>query len=174
MVLLILALVWAVALVPHYLRNRSEGRPADSIGAFRHQLSVLQRTSPEHGSQGGPYGRPDVPLRLAGTAGRPVHRASARARQVPGGGGRSGVRKRRRDILSGLLVGVGGAAVLGFVPGFGVMHGLAAVLAVLLVAYVALLVRLRDAAAERVSKVRYLPSHARPAQPTMLLRRSGS
>lgn len=173
MVLLILAVVWAVALVPHYLRNRAEGRPADSIGAFSRQLRVLERTSPDHVSQGGSYRR-DVPLRLAGTAGRPIHRPAAHVRQARVGSGRDEVRKRRRDILSGLLVGAGGAAVLGFVPGFGVMHGLAAVLTVLLVAYVTLLVRLRDAAAERKVKVRYLSSQARPAQPTMLLRRSGS
>ena len=46
MVLLILAALWAALLVPPYLRNRAENRPADSIGDFRHQLRVLQRTGP--------------------------------------------------------------------------------------------------------------------------------
>ena len=38
--------LWAALLVPPYLRNRAENRPADSIGDFRHQLRVLQRTGP--------------------------------------------------------------------------------------------------------------------------------
>jgi hypothetical protein len=45
-VLLILAAIWAVVLVPPYFRRRSESRPADSIGDFRHQLRVLQRSGP--------------------------------------------------------------------------------------------------------------------------------
>src|SRR5437588_10387809 len=45
-VLLILALVWAAVLVPPWLRNRADARPADSITAFRHRLNVLERTGP--------------------------------------------------------------------------------------------------------------------------------
>src|SRR5205085_2879709 len=44
--LLILAVVWAVVLVPPWLRSRADARPADSIGAFRHRLTVLERTGP--------------------------------------------------------------------------------------------------------------------------------
>ena len=45
-VLLILALLWAVFLVPRMVQARAEKTPADSVGAFRHQLSILERTSP--------------------------------------------------------------------------------------------------------------------------------
>jgi hypothetical protein len=45
-VLLILALVWAAVLGPGILRRRAERRSADSIGAFRRQLRVLERTGP--------------------------------------------------------------------------------------------------------------------------------
>ncbi|HEY4376885.1 MAG TPA: hypothetical protein VGM93_06990, partial [Acidimicrobiales bacterium] len=45
-VLLILAVVWAAVLLPPFLRNRREGRPADSVLSFRQQLSTLERTTP--------------------------------------------------------------------------------------------------------------------------------
>ncbi|MHB1763494.1 MAG: hypothetical protein ACYCTL_11350 [Acidimicrobiales bacterium] len=44
MVLLILAVLWAVVLGPSLLRKRAERRGGDSIGAFRHQLRTLQRS----------------------------------------------------------------------------------------------------------------------------------
>ncbi|MBV8162398.1 MAG: hypothetical protein JO265_15875, partial [Acidimicrobiia bacterium] len=44
--LLILAVVWAAVLVPPWLRSRADARPADSISAFRHRLTVLERTGP--------------------------------------------------------------------------------------------------------------------------------
>src|SRR5205823_6092627 len=45
-VLVVLAVVWAVVLIPPWLRSRAEGRPGDSIGAFHRQLTTLERTSP--------------------------------------------------------------------------------------------------------------------------------
>ena len=51
MVLLILAVVWAAVLVPPWLRNRADARPADSITAFRRRLSVLERTGPPGSAQ---------------------------------------------------------------------------------------------------------------------------
>ena len=42
----VLAVVWAVVLIPQYLRNRAESRPADSIGTFAKQLAVLERACP--------------------------------------------------------------------------------------------------------------------------------
>ena len=47
LVLVILGLIWAAVLVPPYLQNRREHRPGDSIASFRHQLSVLERATPE-------------------------------------------------------------------------------------------------------------------------------
>ena len=45
MVLFILAVIWAAVLLPPYLQNRSESRPADPISSFQRQLSVLERRS---------------------------------------------------------------------------------------------------------------------------------
>ena len=58
-VILILAIVWALFLIPQALRARAEHSPADSIGAFRRQLSVLERTAPA--GPGGPA-RPNARL----------------------------------------------------------------------------------------------------------------
>ena len=158
-VLLILAVVWAVFLVPQVLRARAEKTQADSIGAFRNQLSVLERTSP-----GGTPGRPartatGVP---AVYAGRPV---GLRVSQ------KELVRRRRQNILLGLLALMATTLLLGVVvPRFFLVHVL---LDVLFVAYCALLVRARNLAAERDMKVRYLPSLGGPApEPALLLRRS--
>ena len=45
-VLLILAVVWALVLGPGLVRSRAERRSRDSIGAFHRQLRVLERTGP--------------------------------------------------------------------------------------------------------------------------------
>jgi len=45
-VLLILAVIWALVLGPGLLRSRAERRARDSIGAFHRQLRVLERTGP--------------------------------------------------------------------------------------------------------------------------------
>ena len=165
MVLLFLAVIWAAVLVPPMLRARAEGRPADSIGNFRHQLSVLQRTAPGmvapanslRAPMMGPY-RPIAP----GLAIRSVSPEAAR---------RARTLKRRRDILFGLLGAMGGSLVLGLVPSLRVLWGLHVVLDVLFVGYVALLVRMRNVAAEREMKLRFLPSAPAP-EPALLLRRS--
>lgn len=169
-VLLVLALVWAAVLVPQHVRNRAEGRPSDSIGAFQKQLSVLERTSP---------GARPVRAFAALPSGSHVTTArAARVRQVPAPG-RATARKRRKDVLGGLLAAMAGSLVLGFLPGLSALLGLHLALDVLFVAYVAMLVRLRDAAEDREATVRYLPSPfptaaSRAPEPALLLRRSGS
>lgn len=159
-VLSVLALVWAAVLIPQHLRNRADARPADSVGAFREQLSVLGRTSPA----GSHRDRPRASHPIAGEA------AAARLR------GRTQARKRRKTVLSGLLAATGASLVLGFVPGLGVLHGLALLLVTLSGAYLVLLVRRREAAAEREHKVRYLPTGAPEPdpEPVVLLRRASS
>lgn len=162
MALLILALVWAVFLVPQVVRARTERGPADSIGAFQRQLSVLERATPGSGVGSS---LSSLPVRSA----------------VPGPAlplsfhlpSRSEVRKRRRDILLGLLAAMGGSLVLGLIPGLRVMLGLNLVLDVLFVGYVALLIRARNLAAEREMKVRYLGRSSRP-DPAFLLRRAAN
>lgn len=159
LVLLILAVVWAVFLVPQVLRHRAERTPADSIGAFRNQLNVLERTTP------GMLGRPARPAQAAGIGlGRPLGRPVSQKELV---------RRRRQNILFGLLGAMGATLLLGLLVSTFLLVHLA--LDVLFVAYCAMLVRARNLAAEREMKVRYLPGPALGAadQP-FLLRRSGS
>ena len=173
MLLLILAVVWAAVLVPPWLRSRADARPADSIGAFRHRLHVLERTGPI-GSRRAPMvpSRPEVAgyapamRRTAGAAPRsPMVATSARAR----------TQRRRRDIFVGLLAAMVTSLVLGFVPSLRILWVVHLLVDAMFVAYVALLVHMRNQAAERDMKVRFLPQRlpARSAEPAaLLLRRS--
>ncbi len=147
-VLLILAMVWAVFLVPQVIRARTARGPADSVGHFRNQLSVLERTSPST------WGRPA----------RPVSPISSKAQ----------VAKRRRDVLILLLVAMTVTLVQAMVFDLQMMLYAHLVFDALFVGYVVLLARLRALAADRDVKVRYLPGHASMAPEPALLYRSGS
>ena len=167
MVLFILAAMWAAVLLPPWLRNRTENRPADSIVSFRRQLSVLERTTP------------------GTTVAAPVTRigslSSMTTPSLPAGVVHEGApfslreaQKRRRDILFGLLAAMGGSLVIGLLPGLRVMLGLHLLLDVLFAAYVVMLVQARKAAFERELKVRYLPGRVGAPEPALLLRRSAN
>ena len=165
MVLLVLAVIWGVVLVPPMLRSRSESRPADSIGNFRHQLSVLRRT--------GPTVVPAAnPLRIPGYAApTPAPRYQMARAYSRDGARRARTMKRRRDVLFTLVVAMGLTLVLGLLPPFRAVLGLHVLCDVALLAYVALLVRARNDAAEREMKLRFLPAAAQPDN-VLLLRRS--
>ena len=163
MVLLILAVIWAAVLIPPLLGARAEGRPADSIGDFRRQLSVLRRAAPigtPPANTLAAYG--NVPF-VAGPQTQ-ARQDAARRRTV----------KRRRDVFYALVTSMAGTLVLGMVPGLRVLLGLNLVLDALFVAYVALLVRMRNQAAEREMKVRFLPHTAPAPEPAFALRRSAN
>jgi len=148
-VLLILAIVWAVFLIPQVIRARTERGPADSVGAFRNQLSVLERTSPSA------WGRPA----------RPVHPAASKAQ----------VAKRRRDVLTLLLVAMSVTLLQALVLDLRLMLYAHLLFDGLFLAYVVLLARTRALAAERDTKVRYLHANRGLApDAALLLRRSGS
>jgi len=157
LVLVILAVIWAAVLLPPYLQNRSESRPADSISTFRNQLSVLERRAT--------MSVPGHPGVVSRPTARPVQLDRARM-------ARAEAKRRRRDILVTLLAAAGLTLVLGLVlPQVLLLH---VVIDLLLGAYVALLVRQRRLVEERSVKVRYL-ANARPArapQPQLALRRS--
>ena len=172
MLLLILAIVWAVVLVPPWLRNRADARPADSITAFRHRLSVLERTGPV-GARRMPIisSRPDV----SGFV--PSARRAAPRTAMASYPARARTQRRRRDIFVGLLAAMVASLVLGFIPALRILWVVHLLVDFLLVAYVALLVQMRNQAAEREMKVRFLPGQlsthrAEPA--TLLLRRSAN
>ncbi|HEX2850142.1 MAG TPA: hypothetical protein VHN98_06300 [Acidimicrobiales bacterium] len=151
-----LAAIWAAFLLPPILRARSENRPSGSISDFRRQLHVLARSTPA----GVTPIRAATPA-LAPRQPRTLHPPVATVRTVRR---RSSV-KRRRDILVGLLVAMAGSLVLGFLPPLRVLWAVHLVVDLLFVTYVALLVYLRNLAAEREMKVRFLPAQSRAAAP---------
>ena len=157
MVLLLLAVIWAAVLIPPMVRARAESRPSGSITDFRRQLRVLARTTPTS----------SYSASLSYAAPVAVRRPAPRRRTTSV--------KRRRDILVGLLVAMAGSLLFGVLPPLRVLWLVHVVLDVLFVAYVALLVYMRNLAAERDMKVRFLPTAApRSPEPALLLRRSGS
>jgi len=160
-VLLILAVIWAAVLIPPLLGARAEARPADSIGDFRRQLSVLRRTAPVSMPPAHTMGNvvPIVPVQPA-----VVVRDSARRRRTL---------KRRRDVFYALLTAMGGSLLLAVV-GLKAMLGLHLLLDVAFAGYVAMLVRMRNETAERDMKVRFLPQHGSAAEPVLALRRSAN
>ncbi len=179
MVLLVLAGIWAAVLIPPALRHRAEGRPGDSISNFRRQLSVLRRTGPHTGRvPGGAHWYRHTTTPALAPVPRPLtssrstyapHAAPTRAVRPASApsAARSRTIRRRRDVLSALVVAVLATLVLGLLPAFRVMLIFHVVADVLLVAYVALLVHQRNVAAERDMKVRFLPP-ARRLDPALL------
>ena len=153
MILLLLA-VWG-GVGAWWFLNRPEAHSTDSIGSFRQQLRVLERTGPTtvspayrmHSQDLGVYGASHLPR-------RPLTSAPVRRRQA---------QKRRRDVFYGLLASIGGSLVLGFLPGLSVMWWLTGLLVLALALYVVVLMQVQAAAAERSQKVRYLQRAGRTA-----------
>ena len=164
MVLIVLAAVWAAFLLPPILRARSEHRPSGSITDFRRQLHVLARSAPAGNVAPATIPGRVVPIRPVQVAG-PATVAPLRL-----GRSRQTI-KRRRDIFVGLLVAMAGSLVLGFLEPLRILWTIHLLLDVLFVAYVGALVYLRNLAAEREMKVRFLPTAAAP-EPALLLRRT--
>jgi hypothetical protein len=153
-VLLILAILWAVVLVPPMLRARSD-RSRRTIGTYTSRLGVLENVTRATSRRSAPV-RPTV-----GTHARPrvqPYRVSALTA------------KRRRDMLSLLgmlaLVSLAGAALSGTLATW----ALFGVCALALGAYAYAIVVCDRNAAERAMKVRYLP--AARMRPSMILRRT--
>ena len=183
-VLVILAIVWAVFLLPQLFRARAE-RSSDSIGNFRHQLSVLERTTPA-AARSVTQLRPVSGPRSSVTGSSPArgrHVAPERRQAAPAprpaaprpgnASGRALARKRRRDVFCGLLVAMGATLVLSLIPSLRMMLLFHVVVDLLFAGYVALLIRARNVATERELKVRFLPGMVTP-QPAFLLRRSAN
>jgi hypothetical protein len=145
-VLLILAVVWAIFLVPQVLRARA-ARSGDSVGAFAQQLSVLGRTSPA--------GSPNLMRQLPMVPPDDDDLGPSRLTLEQ-------ARKRRRDILRGLLVAMGVTLVLGLLPPLRRLLTLNVVLDLAFLAYVALLYRAQAMGAGRRSGGRRLRAPAVP------------
>lgn len=194
-VLLILAGIWAAVLITPIVRARAESSPADSIGDFRRQLRVLQRTGPSRGlgidvADGGRYVEAvgAVPLGPLGTSRRgnvaaPV--AGARSAPIAAQGPavaptasarRARTIRRRRDVMFTLLMGMGTTFVLAMVVSSTPLWMLHFVMDALFLGFVAMLVRVRNIAAEKEMKLRLLPQPAVRPQPVpaFAMRRSAT
>lgn len=159
--LLILAAIWAGVVVT-LVRDRVSERPGDSIGSFRNQLRVLQRTAPATVS-------PANTLRTPGAI-----PAARRSGPTPSELAHQRTLERRRQVFASLLAGMAITLLMGLVPALRPMLWVHLLLDVCFVAYVALLVNLRNQAAEREMKLRFLPGREQAVEPALLLRRSGS
>jgi hypothetical protein len=161
-VLVILAVLWAVVLVPPLLRARTV-RTADSIDDFHHRLDVLHRTQ---GASPGPAPLPTGPTAAPSTGPSAATLPSARPAPLPA----TGAAKRRRDVVTVLLGAVAATFLFASATGSTLIWGIQVVADALLMAYVALYAWFRSLHAERDRKVRYLPQR----QPELVLRRSAS
>jgi len=170
-VLLILAMVWAVVLGPSLLRRRAERKSTDSIGAFHRQLRILERTgpmivdpahrlgteqpsmwqAPRYSASGLLVVRPDSQP----ANGLPTWSHGSRR---PDPYFRPDACKRRRDILVSMLCVLVGTGLLGAIPTLRPLLYVTMVGAVFLASYVGLLVYLRNLAIEREVKLHYLPT----------------
>ena len=148
MVLVILAVVWAVYLVS-WVRSRTEHRRVNSINSFSHHLSVLERTAPA-------AGRSSAPTSTGVIGGQSLGGQHPFAPRRPT---LSQAKKRRRDVLFGLL-GATGVTLLGTLVMGGPVRYLFGLSLVLTVAYVVALASIQKRALERRSKVRYLDGTA--------------
>jgi hypothetical protein len=149
-----------------------EGTAADSIGSFRKQLTVLERAAP---TAVAPANRLRVPTNqvTGGVLHPPTPSLSARAiGNRPVVLRRRQAQRRRREVLVVLATLMAGTLIGGFLPGMKMLWGVNVLVDMVFVAYVSLLIRLRNLAAEREMKLRFLPGA--PAEPALLLRRSAN
>lgn len=152
-----LVIAWASVLLPPVARLLGGvGRASDSVGSFRAKMSVL-------GSGSGHV--LDLTTAAASSVGGQVSRSVPRSRQ-------SAARKRRRDILVGLLLGTGIALLAALTVG-GVAWLAFVVLGLMLGAYVALLWQVQQTALERQRKVAYFPQAHEQVPEATALRRVG-
>lgn len=173
MVLLLLALIWGALLIS-WLRSRTSTTFSDSVGTFRRHLNVLERTTPtvvRPANRLYDNSRPSPAVRTSSAVARPAVPRPVRSRPVAANAAalrRRQSQKRRRDVFFALLAGALGSLVIALVPGLSIMWSVQVLFDLLLGSYVAVLIRMRNQAAERDMKLRYM-SAARPvrrARPT--------
>ena len=160
LVLLGLAVVWAIVLLPEAVKRVTKARGGDSIRSFNSQLSSLQR-KPAHGGN-------VIDLRAAQRSGRQSAQRPLDARRSNSGVGvpatvSPAVRRRRQEVLTVL----GSAAVLSLLCSVafgGPFLALFLVAAVLLVAYVFALYQVTNAAVSASARDPYGISSAARSQ----------
>ncbi len=169
-VLLVLAALWGAFFLWPILSGRSSGRRADSIGDFTYRLGVIGKTGGHRRRRQAPTAipvamppsiPPSRPLGAAGTPGVPRMASPMTMTRA---------QRRRRDVLLILGVAALSTLLLAVVAGNPLFYLVQAFTDVMLVGYLALLVRMKQTANERRAKVHYLPAPA-PA-PSLVLRRT--
>jgi hypothetical protein len=158
-VLFILAVLWAVVLVPPLLRSRSQ-RTADSIVDFNYKLDVLGQTNghleiDNASAAGAP--RAHIPTRPL----VPALHASAVQRSA----------RRRRDVVRVLSGSITVTLILAAMTNSPVAWTLQILVDVFALAYLGLWAWLRSTQFERAEKVHYMPERRAPE---LVLRRSVS
>jgi hypothetical protein len=153
--LVVLVLIWVVALAPIAYRRYAERQASTSVDRFRQRLTKVRRAYPAVGMTEMDFGhRPRVDRRLAMQA--QIARSRARLQER---------RMRRRRVLGGLLVVVAGSLALGAVPALRVLWFVSVSVAVVTVAYIALLVSIARSEAlelERLRKIVPFGEHVTP------------
>jgi hypothetical protein len=134
-----------------------QGRPGDSISDFNRRLDILGRTRSTRRASvpliGGRVPRPGSPIRPAALSARSYAPPRRVSRALP----MSPAARRRRDVFV-LLLAVVGVSFLAAIFASGWFWALHLLADAALGAYVALLVRLRNVAAQR--KLAYPPLRA--------------
>jgi hypothetical protein len=171
-VLVVLALLWGAFFLWPLVSGRRSGQRADSIGDFSYRLGVIGKTGGHRRRRAEPESPaiqvsmpPAIPPARPLRAGRPA--LGVGAARPPA---MSRAQRRRRDVLLILGVGVLSSLLLAIVAGNPLFWLVQGITDVLLVAYVALLVRMKQVAQERRAKVHYLPA-PQPA-PALVLQRT--
>lgn len=143
-VLLVLALIWALALLPPLIRSRLEGNPVDSVGRFRRHLRVLESATPAASSLAS-----DPVLVAGGWAPRSMPKAWAdearRLRRL----------RRRQQVARSLLAVMGSTLVIGIIPGFHAVLALHVLADLLFAGYVFMLIQARNLEAERQMRAHF-------------------
>jgi hypothetical protein len=185
-VLIILAVLWAVVLVPPLLRSRGQ-RTADSIVDFNRKLDVLGQTN---GNLELELDETDAPVPGSGVvqpglsfptpsplAARPLRSAPV-PRMTVGAYSTASQRsaKRRREVLQVLGLSIVCTLLLANGMHSGAAWALQIFVDVIAVAYLGLWAWTRSVEADRMNKVRYMPDLRVPEMrvPEMSLRRSAS
>jgi hypothetical protein len=173
-VLVVLALLWGAFFLWPLISGRRSGTRADSIGDFSYRLGVIGKTGGHRRRRPAPPQPPAIPVAMPPAI--PPARPLGASRPVVRGYGAAPApamtraQRRRRDVLLILGVGVLSSLLLAVVAGNPLFWLVQGFTDVLLVAYLALLVRMKNAALERRAKVHYLPA-PQPA-PALVLQRS--
>ena len=157
-VLFILAVLWAVVLVPPLLRSRSQ-RSADSIVDFNYKLDVLGHTN-GHLEIENVSAANQGPL-IPGRALVPALRASAAQRSA----------RRRRDVVRALSASITVTVLLAAATHSAPAWALQILVDVMALTYFGLWAWMRTVEIDRSQKVRYMPERRAPE---LALRRSAS